>query len=205
MKESGGFGCGCVPDASAASLEAFILKTVEPGSVVRTDGWSSYSRLHAVGYRHLKAVTGGDPERIERNFPRVHRVAALLKRWLLGTHQGAVKKKHLNSYLDEFTLRFNRRTSRSRGLLFDRLLQQAVVTAPTPQRDLIARSPTRRSVGEAPSKQRKSLVPPYIVACEVNYLPQYMVVCEANYLSQRFLFATRLIARALRIYSFRHC
>ena len=132
-----------VPDASAASLEAFILDTVEPGSRVRTDGWSSYSKLHAFGYRHRKAVTGGDPKRIEKHFPRVHRVAALLKRWLLGTHQGAVGKRHLNYYLDEFTFRFNRRTSRSRGLLFYRLLQQAVVTAPAPESALIARSRAR--------------------------------------------------------------
>ena len=132
-----------VPDASAASLEAFILDTVEPGSRVRTDGWPSYSKLHALGYRHREAVTGGDPERIEKHFPRVHRVAALLKRWLLGTHQGAVGKRHLNYYLDEFTFRFNRRTSRSRGLLFYRLLQQAVVTAPAPESALIARSRAR--------------------------------------------------------------
>ena len=132
-----------VPDASAARLEAFILDAVEPGSRVRTDGWSSYSQLQALGYRHRKAVTGGDPKRIDKHFPRVHRVAALLKRWLLGTHQGAVGKSHLNYYLDEFTFRFNRRTSRSRGLLFYRLLQQAVVTAPAPESALIARSRAR--------------------------------------------------------------
>ena len=132
-----------MPDASAASLEAFILDAVEPGSRVRTDGWPSYSKLHAHGYRHRKAVTGGDPERIEKHFPRVHRVSALLKRWLLGTHQGAVGKRQLNYYLDEFTFRFNRRNSRSRGLLFYRLLQQAVVTAPAPESALIARSQAR--------------------------------------------------------------
>ena len=88
-------------------------------------------------------MTGGDPKRIDKHFPRVHRVAALLKRWLLGTHQGAVGKRHLNYYLDEFTFRFNRRTSRSRGLLFYRLLQQAVVTAPAPESALIARSRAR--------------------------------------------------------------
>ena len=129
-----------VPDASAASLEAFILETVEPGSLIRTDSWPSYAQLHARGYRHQETVTAGDPERLDRDFPRVHRVATLLKRWLLGTHQGAVKKHHLNYYLDEFTFRFNRRNSRSRGLLFYRLLQQAVVTAPAPQSALIARS-----------------------------------------------------------------
>jgi hypothetical protein len=64
--------------------------------------------------------------------PRVHRVVALLKRWLLGTHPGAVSPAHLDYYLDEFTFRFNRRTSRSRGKLFYRLLQQAVAVEPTP-------------------------------------------------------------------------
>lgn len=132
-----------VPDASTASLQAFILDTVEPGSRVRRDGWSSYSKLHALGYRHRIAVTGSDPVRLKKHLPRVHRVAALLKRWLLGTHQGAVRKRHLNYYLDEFTFRFNRRTSRSLGLLFHRLLQQAVVTALAPEGALIARSRAR--------------------------------------------------------------
>ena len=85
-----------VPDASAVSLEAFILEAVEPGSIVRTDGWSSYSKLQSLGYRHAASVTGGDPARIDSDFPRVHRVAALLKRWLLGTHQGTVRHKHLD-------------------------------------------------------------------------------------------------------------
>ena len=63
--------------------------------------------------------------------PRVHRVASLLKRWLLGTHQGAVAREHLAYYFDEFTFRFNRRTSKSRGKLFYRLIEQAVSTTPT--------------------------------------------------------------------------
>ena len=102
----------------------------------------SLGRLQALGYRHLSAVTEGDPERLDRDFPRVHRVAALLKRWLVGTHQGAVRKAHLNSYLDEFTVRFNRRNSSSRGLLFYGLMQQAVVTPPTVHVALIASSST---------------------------------------------------------------
>lgn len=64
--------------------------------------------------------------------PAVHRIGALLKRWLLGTYQGAVSREHLNYYLDEFTFRFNRRSSRSKGLLFHRLLQQAAHTQHTP-------------------------------------------------------------------------
>ena len=70
--------------------------------------------------------------------PRVHRVASLLKRWFLGTHQGAVSAKHLDYYLDEYTFRFNRRRSRARGLLFYRLLQNAVSIDPVPYSKLVA-------------------------------------------------------------------
>ena len=146
-----------VADASAASLEAFVLEAVEPGSVIRTDGWPSYSKLHALGYRHETSVTGGDPSRTDRDFPRVHRVASLLKRWLLGTHQGAVEKKHLDYYLDEFTFRFNRRTSRSRGMLFYRLLQHAVVTAPAPRRAMILDS--RASLAASGDRVEQSAYP----------------------------------------------
>ncbi len=68
---------------------------------------------------------------------RMRRIASLLKRWLLGIHQGAVSGKHLDYYLDEYTFRFNRRASRSRGMLFYRLMQQAVTTASTPYRQLV--------------------------------------------------------------------
>jgi hypothetical protein len=64
--------------------------------------------------------------------PRVHRVASLLKRWLLGTHQGAVRPQQLDYHLDEYTFRFNRRGSNQRGLLFYRLLEQAIQTEPKP-------------------------------------------------------------------------
>ena len=80
----------------------------------------------------------GDPAHVA--LPGVHRIAALLKRWLLGTHQGAVSNKHLDYYLDEFTFRFNRRNSKSRGLLFYRLLQQAVQTQPAPYLQLVGRA-----------------------------------------------------------------
>ncbi len=138
-----------VPNAAAASLEDFLLEAVEPGSTIRTDGWRSYSRLQELGYRHDKAVMGGDRELVERVFPRVHRVAALLKRWLLGTHQGAVEHQHLDYYLDEFTFRFNRRTSRSRGLLFYRLLQQAVATAPVPRKAMLGGLPVQQTAGKS--------------------------------------------------------
>ena len=75
--------------------------------------------------------------------PRVHRAAALLKRWILGTHQGSVSDKHLDYYLDEFTFRFNRRHSRARGLLFYRLVQQAAQVAPVPYRQIVGREPQK--------------------------------------------------------------
>lgn len=113
-----------VPDVSAPSLERAVQAAVEPGSVVRTDGLLSYRRLSARGYVHevvRKEAAVGD-----NLLPRVNRVVALLKRWLVGTHQGRVAPTHVDAYLEEFTFRFNRRTSRWRGKLFYRLLQQAV-------------------------------------------------------------------------------
>jgi transposase-like protein len=114
----------------------FITEAVEPGSQVHTDGWEGYAGLTESGYRHRVTVIQTSKRRAVEVFPRVHLVASLLKRWLLGTHQGAVSFKHLEYYLDEFTFRFNRRPSRSRGKLFERLLQQAVAVEPVPYRTL---------------------------------------------------------------------
>ena len=117
-----------VADASSAGLLPAIQKCVEPDSVVRTDGWQGYAPLAVHGYRHEKVRKHAD---IGNNLlPRVNRVASLLKRWLTGTHQGAVRSSHVDYYLDEYTFRFNRRTSKSRGKLFHRLVEQAVVIDP---------------------------------------------------------------------------
>lgn len=113
-----------VPDASASSLIPAVRDSVKPGSVVRTDGWKGYSRMASEGYKHEVVRQSADIG--ENLLPLTNRVAALLKRWLQGTHQGAVRASHLDYYLDEYTFRFNRRTSRSRGKLFYRLVQQAV-------------------------------------------------------------------------------
>lgn len=126
-----------IPDASAASLGAFVQDAIEPGSVVLTDGWHGYDRLKANGYRHQAILMRGDAELAIAQLPRVHRVISLLKRWLLGTHQGAVTQVHLDYYLDEFTFRFNRRRSRHRGKLFFRLVQQAVVADPVTYRQIV--------------------------------------------------------------------
>ena len=125
-----------IPDASGSSLEAFIAEAVEPGSLVHTDGWEGYAGLTTKGYRH-RVTVAETPRLASRLFPRVHLVASLLKRWLLGTHQGAVSHTHLDYYLDEFTFRFNRRTSRSRGKLFQRLVEQALAVDPVPYKKLV--------------------------------------------------------------------
>lgn len=96
----------------------FVADFVEPGSEIHTDGWGGYHKLSKKGYSHNRTVLSdsGDPAHVA--MPGVHRISSLLRRWLLGTHQGFVSGKHLDYYLDEFTFRFNRRTSGSRGLLF---------------------------------------------------------------------------------------
>ena len=126
-----------IPDASADSLQAFVEGAVTPGSVLHTDGLLSYDRLEKHGYGHQIIFLKGKKESPAELLPRVHRVVSLLKRWLLGTHQGAVSQAHLDYYLDEFTFRFNRRTSRHRGKLFYRLVQQAVGVDPAPYPSLI--------------------------------------------------------------------
>ena len=123
-----------VPDASAASLIPAVQESVVPGSVMRTDDWSSYRQLASKGYEHVVVRQSANVG--ENLLPLTNRVAALLKRWLQGTHQGAVRATHLDYYLDEYTFRFNRRTSRSRGKLFFRLVQQAVSVTPIRGQDI---------------------------------------------------------------------
>jgi transposase-like protein len=132
--EADGAGLGRVrmrrlPALTRAQAHGFIAGAVDPGSVVRTDGLNVYQGLD--GYLHDRQVQRQQPEG-EHLLPRVHRAVSLLKRWLLGTHQGAIGHEHLDYYLDEFTFRFNRRKSASRGKLFYRLVQQAVQVDPAP-------------------------------------------------------------------------
>ncbi len=120
-----------IPDASGSTLEAAVAEMVEPGSRVRTDGWTGYNGLQARGYEHIvvpheEEEPGFDPT------PLVHRIASLLKRWLLGIHHGRVAASHLHYYLDEYTFRFNRRRARSRGKLFYELMRQALMVNPAP-------------------------------------------------------------------------
>jgi transposase-like protein len=126
-----------IPDASAHSLVSFVEEAVEPGSVVQTDGWLGYEPLQAHGYIHRVTFLRDKQKSPSELLPRVHRVVSLLKRWLLGTHQGAVSIEHLAGYLDEFTFRFNRRKSHSRGKLFYRLVQQAVAVEPATYKAIV--------------------------------------------------------------------
>lgn len=126
-----------IPDASSASLHPFIQNSIEPGSTVHTDGWDGYNGIETAGYRHKVTILKKRKESPSDLMPRVHRVASLLKRWLMGTHQGAVSHEHLDYYLDEFTFRFNRRTSHHRGKLFFRLVQQSVQAGHTEYASII--------------------------------------------------------------------
>jgi transposase-like protein/ribosomal protein L40E len=141
--EENGTGIGRIrlrhlPDLTKASLHGFVADAIEPGSTVRTDGLRAYLGLK--DYVHDRRVQRRQLEG-EHLLPRVHRVVSLLKRWLLGTHQGAIRQEHLDYYLDEFTFRFNRRTSASRGKLFWRLLQQAMQVDPTPYKNIVGGKP----------------------------------------------------------------
>lgn len=127
-----------IPDASGESLVGFVQGVVAPGAVVITDGWTAYPGLVDYGYRHRPRVVSGSGRTASALLPRVHQVAALVKRWLLGIHHGRVSREHLDDYLNEFTFRFNRRLSHHRGKLFYRLVQHAVAIEPVPYRSLVA-------------------------------------------------------------------
>ena len=130
--------------ASKHQLHGFIQEAVEPDSTIHTDGWEGYVGLEALGYRHEYDFLATSSQSASELLPRVHRVAALLKRWLIGTHQGAVSREHLDYYLDEYTFRFNRRRSRHRGKLFYRLVQQAAAVGPTTYSEMVQHVRGRR-------------------------------------------------------------
>ena len=136
----------CVPDASGDSLAGMVEANVAPGSTVHTDGAAGYVPVVDKGYVHRVDVISKGKTRAERAdraaqlFPHVHRLAALLQRWLLGTHQGAVSEKHLQAYLDEFVFRFNRRRSKHRTHLFQRLAEQAMARQALPYWKIVGRT-----------------------------------------------------------------
>jgi transposase-like protein len=181
VREPKGIGrCRMAPlaDASCKTLNAFVIENVQPGATVITDGWSGYNGLAKLGYGHDRrsqraaSARGEDGDKL---LPAVHRVASLTKRWLLGTHQGSVNDSHLPSYLNEFVFRFNRRRSRSRGLLFYRVLELAVAHEPVRYQELIANRRPRavspvppQTRGRPPSLERPRANRPWREA-EVNY------------------------------------
>ncbi len=128
-----------VKDASGDSLIPAVKESVQVKSEIRTDGWEGYNGLSLAGY--TRTIIRETAEVGKNLLPLANRVTSLLKRWLIGTHQGAPRPSHLEYYLDEFVFRFNRRTSRSRGLLFYRLLQQAVNIVPVKGQDICGRQP----------------------------------------------------------------
>jgi transposase-like protein len=123
----------------STELVDFACDVIEPGSTIRTDGARTLRQLGNLGYNHEYATMYNSPDKA-KELPGVHMVASLLKRWLTGTLHYRASDKHLGYYLDEYAFRFNRRNSTARGMLFYRLLQQAVATDPHPLTELIAAS-----------------------------------------------------------------
>ena len=162
IKQPKGFGrvrMQRVPDVSQESLVPFVSAAVQPGATVHTDGWQAYLTVPDHGYEHKRTVMRQQSDPAHVVMPGVHRLASLLKRWLLGTHQGSVSPEHLDAYLNEFAFRFNRRGSRRRGMLFYRLLEQAVATDPVTYRSLIANP---RPTGRRPAPPLRSPISPAV-------------------------------------------
>lgn len=143
----------------APTLRAFLVDCVEPGSVLITDGFASYPPAIGDTFVHEPHVVKGSRVQAHVTLPGVHRVASLAKRWLLGTHQGAVEVDHLQGYLDEFAFRFNRRRSEFRGLLFRRLLEQAVQVPPVTYRSLVANPTPKRKKPRPPDPDTRQAGP----------------------------------------------
>jgi transposase-like protein len=134
--------CASIPSTAKENLLDFILDNVYAGTTIRTDGAASYRELAHLGYTHKPINLSATIDPAHVDLPGVHRVASLLKRWVAGTLHYSISAKHFDYYLDEFTFRFNRRTATARGLLFYRLLQQALATGPHPLTELINNIPS---------------------------------------------------------------
>jgi len=126
----------CIERASKEELHAFITENVAKGSTVYRDGWSGYSGVDQLGYKSVVFKASKAKDESEK-LPHVHLAISLLSRWILGTYQGSLGEYHLQAYLEEFTFRFNRKTSTHRGWLFYRLAQGAIATVPHPYEALI--------------------------------------------------------------------
>lgn len=158
-------------DLSSGSLHPFVVDNVESGARVITDGWDGYRGLEKLGYvhdRHSQRAAEARGEDLTHMLPAAHRVASLAKRWLLGTHHGSADRDHLASYLDEFVFRFNRRSSRSRGMQFYRMMELAVAHAPVRYRHIVAgkrphvvTQPPPKNRGHSPSAERAAAGRPW--------------------------------------------
>ena len=133
----------CIPDVTRKTLWNAISATIAPGSTIITDGWKAYNGIDKIGFKHSVVKNKIETPFNEQNditndslLPKCHRVVSLLKRWILGTLQGSIGKEHMQDYLDEYTFRFNRRNSKSRGMLFWRLAQMAVDNEPTTRKQI---------------------------------------------------------------------
>lgn len=149
-----GFGrarLAIIQDASAPSLRTFLLENVEPGARVITDGWSSYPAATHELYEHEPTTVSASGQEAHEVLPAVHTVFSLVKRWVMGTLQGSVSPEHLQAYFDEWVFRFNRRHSRSRGLLFQRPMAQAAAGDVITYKDLRKAGRTRSAPPPPPA------------------------------------------------------
>jgi transposase-like protein len=131
-----------IADCSQEKLHDFVKGKLELESTVHTDGWRGYNGLDRSGYVHMRDVVDEYEVPAHVLLPAVHRVFSLLKRWMLGTHQGAISRKHLQRYLSEFEFRFNRRTSHSPTHLFQRLMEGVVRDGHCPYDGIVGRFKT---------------------------------------------------------------
>jgi len=169
LREPKGFGrcrLRVIPNAKALSLDPFLRDSIEPGSTVVTDGLKSYPPAVGSDYVHRPAHVARSGAQAHVLLPGVHRIASLAKRWLLGTHQGAVEGDHLQAYLDEFAFRFNRRKSEFRGLLFRRLLEQCVQVGAVSYKSLVV-NPAPKSKPPLPPAGHRTRAKPLTTAAPV--------------------------------------
>lgn len=142
-----------IPNTQRQTLEDFITDVIEPGSVVHTDAKQEYNRIDQLGYTHQVTNQSSSNGPAHVSMPGVHRVASLVKRWVLGTHQGGLARQHLDAYLDEFVFRFNRRASRNRALVFYRLLEQCLRTKPLSGSDIVMSRRGQRGARRGPAQK----------------------------------------------------
>jgi hypothetical protein len=155
---SHGFGrarLAVIADAGAASLRTFLVDNVQSGARVITDGWSSYPAATRDLYEHEPTTISTSGQQAHEVLPAVHTVFSLVKRWVMGTLQGSVSPEHLQAYFDEWVFRFNRRRSRSRGLLFHRLMAQAVNGDIVTYQDLRKAGRTRSAPPRPPAERSR--------------------------------------------------